>query len=336
MLRPEQVTLRDLELLSCSLDNALSVEEQQEFAKRLAQSPHLREKLEEQKQLKRALSALPARKLPHNFTLTRAEAQKAKKRGFLQPLFGWSSAVMALTVMVVFGREVLFNNFAAKNAAPQADQVASYSLDSAGMEEDAQVMADAELASGNESVLLINWAGGGLGGGAPYGLGGGGGTYQPGSAGVTLNINVAKIQNDEVRASESDQTTEGEDFVVEDPEYSAPVGVGGGFVIGSAGSSSQTPEENQPEESMAEAEREAPAIYGIDHANLGQVIAEVPLEAEPGDVSETCNNEEAKNQEEAEIPEIALREGSSGWVKWALLTAALLLGLVWLVLKIKS
>lgn len=335
MLRPEQVTLRDLELLSCSLDNALSVEEQTEFKKRLAQSSHLREKLEEQKQLKRALSALPARKLPHNFTLTRAEAQKAKKRGFLQPLFGWSSAVMALTVMVVFGREVLFNNFAAKNAAPQADQVASYSLDSAGMEEDAQVMADAELASGNEAVLLINWAGGGLGGGAPYGLGGGGGTYQPGSAGVTLNINVAKIQNDELRASESDQTTEGEDFAVEDQEYSAPVGVGGGgFVIGSASTSAQSPEGTQG--ATAEAEREAPAIYGIDHANLGQVIAEAPLEAEPGDVSETFINEEAKNQEEAEIPEIALREGSSGWVKWALLAATLLLGLVWLVLKIKS
>lgn len=326
MLRPDKVTLRDLELLSCSLDNTLSLEEQIEFKKRLAQSPHLRQKLEEQKQLKRALSALPARKLPRNFTLTQAEAQKAKKRGFLQPIFGWASAVMALAVMVVFGREILFNNFAAQKAAPQAEQ-ASYSLDSAIMEE-ASMMEEDELAGENDTVYLINWAGGGMGGGALDGMGGT--TYQPGSAGVSLNINVPKIKNNEYSTSESDLTTEGEDIAVEGQELSAPAGVGGGFVIGSAGSSSQTPEENQPEESLAEAEREAPAIYGIDHANLGQIIAEVPLEAEPGEVSETYF------EEEAEIPEIALREGSFGWVKWALLAAALLLGLVWLILKIKS
>ncbi len=334
MLRPDKVTLRDLELLSCSLDNALSLEEQVEFKKRLAQSPHLRQKLEEQKQLKRALSALPARKLPRNFTLTRAEAQKAKKRGFLQPLFGWASAVMALAVMVVFGREVLFNNFAAQKAAPQAEQ-ASYSLDSAIMEE-ASMMEEDELAGENDTVYLINWAGGGMGGGALEGMSGT--TYQQGSSGVSLNISVADIKNAELSDTAADMTTTAEGFALEAQEPVNPPNTGdGALTIEHAETTAQMLEDVQLEEAArADADREAPAIYGIDPANLGQVIAEVPLEAEPGEVSETYFEEEILGQEEIAYPETALREGSTGWVKWALLAAALLLGLVWLILKIKS
>lgn len=333
MLRPEQVTLRDLELLSCSLDNALSLEEQIEFKKRLAQSPHLRKKLEEQKQLKRALSALPARKLPRNFTLTRAEAQKAKKRGFLQPLFGWASAVMALAVMVVFGREVLFNNFAAQKAAPQAEQ-ASYSLDSAVMEE-ASMMEEDDLAGENDTVYLINWAGGGMGGGALEGMSGT--TYQQGSSGVSLNISVADIKNAELSDTAADMTTTAEGFALEAQEPVNPPNTGGGaLTIEPAKTTAQMPEDIQLEEARADADREAPAIYGIDPANLGQVIAETPPEDMPAEASETFFEEEVLGQEEIAYPESTLREGSYGWVKWALLAAALLLGLVWLVLKIKS
>ncbi len=96
------------------------------------------------------------------------------------------------------------------------------------------------------------------------------------------------------------------------------------------------PEDVQLEEARADADREAPAIYGIDPANLGQVIAEAPLENMPAEASETFFEEEVLGQEEIAYPESALREGSSGWVKWALLAAALLLGLVWLILKIKA
>lgn len=334
MLRPDKVTLRDLELLSCSLDNALSLEEQIEFKKRLAQSPHLRKKLEEQKQLKRALSALPARKLPRNFTLTRAEAQKAKKRGFLQPLFGWASAVMALAVMVVFGREVLFNNFAAQKAAPQAEQ-ASYSLDSAVMEE-ASMMEEDDLAGENDTVYLINWAGGGMGGGALDGMGGGA-TYQQGSSGVSLNISVADIKNAELSDTAADMTTTAEGFALEAQEPVNPPNTGGGaLTIEPAKTTAQMPEDIQLEEARADADREAPAIYGIDPANLGQVIAETPPEDMPAEASETFFEEEVLGQEEIAYPETALREGSFGWVKWALLAATLLLGLVWLVLKIKN
>ena len=333
MLRPEQVTLRDLELLSCSLDNALSLEEQVEFKKRLAQSPHLRQKLEEQKQLKRALSALPARRLPRNFTLTRAEAQKAKKRGFLQPLFGWPSAVMALAVMVVFGREVLFNNFAAQKAAPQAEQ-ASYSLDSVVMEE-ASMMEEDELAGENDTVYLINWAGGGMGGGALDGMGGA--TYQQGSSGVSLNISVADIKNAEISDTAAGMTTTAEGSAIDVQEPVNPPNTGGGaLTIEPAETTAQMPEDVQPEEARADANREAPAIFGIDPANLGQVIAEAPFEELPSEASETSIEEEVQSQEEAAYPENALREGSFGWVKWALLAAALLLGLVWLILKIKS
>lgn len=335
MLRPEQVTLRDLELLSCSLDNALSVEEQIEFKKRLAQSLHLRQKVEEQKQLKRALSALPTRKLPRNFTLTRAEAQKAKKRGFLQPLFGWASAVMALAVMVVFGREVLFNNFAAQKATPQAEQ-ASYSLDSAVMEE-ASMMADDDLAGENDTVYLINWAGGGMGGGAWDGMGGGGTTYQQGNSGVSLNISVADIKNAEISDTAAGMTTTAEGFALEAQEPVNPPNTGGGaLTIEPAETTAQMPEDVQLEEARADADREAPAIYGIDPANLGQVIAEAPPEDIPAEASETFFEEEVLGQEEISYPETALRERSTGWVKWVLLAAALLLGLVWLILKIKS
>ena len=53
---------------------------------------------------------------------------------------------------------------------------------------------------------------------------------------------------------------------------------GGALTIEPAETTAQMPEDVQLEEARADADREAPAIYGIDPANLGQVIAEAPLE----------------------------------------------------------
>jgi hypothetical protein len=110
MIRQENVTSRDLELLNVALDHALTPQEQVEFNKRLSECPYLTTLYQQQRQLKNSMGQLPCYQVPHNFTLTRAEARKAKRAGFLQPMFGWASLVSALLVAVIFGSELIFRS----------------------------------------------------------------------------------------------------------------------------------------------------------------------------------------------------------------------------------
>jgi len=72
MIRQENVTSRDLELLNVALDHALTPQEQVEFNRRLSECPYLTTLYQEQRHLKDTMAQLPCRKVPHNFTLTHA------------------------------------------------------------------------------------------------------------------------------------------------------------------------------------------------------------------------------------------------------------------------
>jgi len=187
MDRRENVTAKDLELLNFALDNALSPTEQVEFDRRLTESPHLNTLLQEQKQLKAVLAQLPVRKVPHNFTLTRAEARQAKQRGIFQPLFGWASVISTLVLALVFGSELMFKNLGA--SAPAMTESAQTYL----LEEEAPVAMQAEDAqpkiASSDEVYLLNWGAGGIGGAG--GMGGGGSDEVPSS--FTIDIFVPEM-----------------------------------------------------------------------------------------------------------------------------------------------
>ncbi len=165
MKRQADISEKDTRLLGEYLDNALSISDRAMFEKRLQSSPELTQALGELSALKKQLSSLPRKKVPHQFTLTRAEAKKARRGRFLLPTFGWASAVCSVLLVAIFGSEFIFRNFSAPQAEPAP---AAYSLQM----EDAQVSAVPEAKSlDNQAVYLLNWVeigGKGGAGGAPY------------------------------------------------------------------------------------------------------------------------------------------------------------------------
>lgn len=317
MIRQENVTSRDLELLNVALDHALTPQEQVEFNRRLSECPYLTTLYQEQRHLKDTMAQLPCRKVPHNFTLTRAEARKAKRATFLQPMFGWASAISALLVAVIFGSELIFRNVSLP--APMSSE----SPQVFSVEEDAETaLAPEEAASlltvASEPIYLLNWGYGATGLG---GIGGGDGGVVPDTGGYSINISISPIVTyTEDMAPEAAGTGE----IIEETPMEMPM--------------SAYPEEAVPEqEALAEEtvtatpvvlEREAPKFYGIDPDKVGTIL-KMTTESnltQPIEPSE----EHARVAEEKQPGSI-----SSIQVRIALLAAALVFGLIWLSLKFK-
>ena len=100
-----QLSLQEWELLSAYLDGQLSQKEQAGLEQRLRAQPELHQELESLRQTRAVLRSVPQRRVPHNFTLTRAMAQAPPSAGLRWlPALRFSSAVA--TVLVVLS--VLF------------------------------------------------------------------------------------------------------------------------------------------------------------------------------------------------------------------------------------
>jgi hypothetical protein len=102
MIKQANLSHEDMELLSAYLDGALQEKEKIQFEFRLQESADLRQALEAQRQLQWNLRHLPKPKLPHNFTLTRAEAQSIKRQKAWIPVFSTASLVSFLMMAVLF------------------------------------------------------------------------------------------------------------------------------------------------------------------------------------------------------------------------------------------
>lgn len=333
MIRQENVTSRDLELLNIALDHALTPQEQVEFDKRLTKCPYLATLYQQQRRLKTAMGQLPCCKPPYNFTLTRAEARKAKRSGFLQPMFGWASLVSALLVAVIFGSELIFRTISLTAPMP------ANNIETSLTQEEAPMAAMPEESAGfktlgSEQVYLLNWGYGATGLGGIGGMGGGSDVAETG--GMTVNIYI------------SPETHYAEDLAV--------AGVGAGEIVEdvpmdamiSAYPEEAVPEEVVPEAEIAEQEvaeqettpeamimaiptsmeREAPRIYGIDAENVGTILKMTPDSSaiQPEQVHEEQLRTGEESRSERFIPI---------QVSIALLSAALLFGLLWLFLKFR-
>ena len=106
--------------------------------------------------LKNNMRSLPCKPVPHHFTLTRSEAEKARRGLFLLPTFGWASMVSMILLAVIFGSEFIFNNF----SAPQAP------AEPAAMTLQMEAAPENATRDTSQPVYLLNWMSvGGTGGG---------------------------------------------------------------------------------------------------------------------------------------------------------------------------
>lgn len=196
MNKQAEISEKDMKLLCEYIDNALSIKDRAKFENRLQQSPELKQALADMTALKHNMRSMSFRKVPYQFTLTRSEAEKARRGRFLLPSFGWASVVSMILLAVIFGSEFIFTNYSAPQ--PAAEPLAM-TLQNEAAPESALRQSEEEDA---EPVYLLNWAsgfgkGGGGGGGVAYGIGGG-------SDGVVAeDIAMAEpVQSEEIAMSE--------------------------------------------------------------------------------------------------------------------------------------
>lgn len=313
MFSQQNVTARDLELLSSSLDHALIPDEQIEFKKRLAESSHLNTLLDEQKWLKSALADLPMRTVPHNFSLTRAEAQKAKQGKVLQPLFGWASAISGMLAAVIFGSQLIFQNVSL--STPMNTQM-TYTMNDAPM--DAMEKEEASIkAMAAEPVSLLNWGYGadGLGGG--YGKGGGEGVFDSGGVNINIYVNSDDFYTGEAMADSTDS-----EYMIDEYLMDESIEVLQAELLSEPEPASEAP----ATAALITQEHEVPKIFGVDPENAGTVIKMTP------DSSSALPEEQAEHQARSGEETMSKTEIPT-YVEFGLLAAALVFGTLWWFLR---
>jgi len=155
-----QLSPQDWQQLSAYLDGQLSTTEKERLETRLRTQTNLRTGLEEISQTRAVLRSVPHRKVPHNFTLTRAMvAEQTRRRSAWFPVLSFTS-LASLVVLVAVSLLSQFQ-FGALSAAPAAAPVAMQAARSAD-----QPTAQPQI---------IQWGNGGAGGGMGGGGGGDGG-----------------------------------------------------------------------------------------------------------------------------------------------------------------
>jgi anti-sigma factor RsiW len=243
MNRQAGISEKDMTLLCEYLDDALSIKERAKFEKRMQQSPELKQALEDMTALKQAMRCLPCRPVPHQFTLTRGEAEKARRGRFLLPSFGWASVVSMILLAVIFGSEFIFANFSAPQ--PAAEPLAM-TLQNDAAPESALKQSEEES---SEPVYLLNWVSvGGKGGG-----GAGGSGLMPGSLAAGIGGGIAEPYAEDTVMVEPVEPMQIEENV--EPTEVASTIAGGKIIV-------------------------EPLIFGVREDQLGQVIDVQPGENE--------------------------------------------------------
>ena len=162
-----QLSPQDWQQLSAYLDGQLSTTEKERLETRLRTQTNLRTGLEEISQTRAVLRSVPHRKVPHNFTLTRAMvAEQNRRRSAWFPVLSFTSlASLVVLAAVSLLSQFQYGALSAAPAAPVAMQAARSS--------------QADAAQPTSQPMIIQWGNGGIGRG---GGGGGDGGISPQSA----------------------------------------------------------------------------------------------------------------------------------------------------------
>jgi len=144
-----QLSPQDWQQLSAYLDGQLSTTEKERLETRLRNQTNLRSGLEEISQTRAVLRSVPRRKVPHNFTLTRAMvAEQTMRRSAWFPVLSFTSlASLVVLVAVSLLSQFQYGALSAAPAAPVAMQAAR------------------EAALPTAQPQIIQWGNGGIGGG---------------------------------------------------------------------------------------------------------------------------------------------------------------------------
>src|SRR5450759_1888565 len=168
----------DWETLSAYLDGQLSDRESSQLRQRLDAQPELQRALDELQRTKMVLRSAPRRRVPRNFTLTPAMVPTPKPWFRLVPILGFASALAFLLLVLSFGFTLLpgFNNSAQMLAAAPAVSQAPAATRAA-----LAPQANDGTSQSNAQPPFIIWNGsGGLGGGPALAGGGNKGGSAPG------------------------------------------------------------------------------------------------------------------------------------------------------------
>lgn len=162
----------DWETLSAYLDGQLSDRESSQLRQRLDAQPELQRALDELQRTKMVLRSAPRRRVPRNFTLTPAMVPTPKPWFRLVPILSFASALAFILLVLSFGFTLLpgFNNSAQMLAAAPAVSQAPAATRAA-----LAPQANDGTSQSNAQPPIIIWNGaGGLGGGPSQAMGMGG------------------------------------------------------------------------------------------------------------------------------------------------------------------
>ena len=174
------LSLQDLILISSYLDDRLSPGDKARVQTRLEQDQSFRAAFEEMRYTRRVLRSLPQRRAPRNFTLSpKMFPQRQPLR--LQPVFGFTSAVAAVLMILVFAGSQFLPGILSTRAteAPMmaaAPEAQLTTKDSARNATEPTAIPPLVLWNGSEYVPGGQEIASGMGGGSgqPLGIGGGG------------------------------------------------------------------------------------------------------------------------------------------------------------------
>ena len=160
-MRNERRRIKEVNLLSAYLDNALNAKQKQALEQRLLVEPALQAELQHLNQTKMLMQQLPRLRAPRNFTLTPEMVTLRKKKK--QPAFSalrLATSLAAVLLVVLFGVDFILGGGVMSNIQPDA----------------VLEMEVAQVASTENPEPLILWSqqsAGGGGGPEAYGMGGG-------------------------------------------------------------------------------------------------------------------------------------------------------------------
>ncbi len=118
-----QLSTRDLELLSAYLDSELSARDLARLLPRLDREPGLKQALEEMKAVIQQLGSLPETPLPRSFTLT-PDLVGIRSRPRVYPVFQFATALAAIAFVALVGLDTFTGQFSmASRGAVMSDAV---------------------------------------------------------------------------------------------------------------------------------------------------------------------------------------------------------------------
>lgn len=178
MNKVKRLSPKAYEALSAYIDGQLRAEEALAIEAQLAHSIELKQAHDRIKAMRASVRALPKRKAPRNFILTRAEAAEAKRGRNWTRAFGFAFSVCMVFLVALFGYGGIQNGmFMAKEAPPMAEApmaeslMADVAIEALQAEPEMARLDSRNTGASEPTPALITW-------GSPYGKGGGG----PGSS----------------------------------------------------------------------------------------------------------------------------------------------------------